>query len=519
MRSSELSFLSSAQKLTLSSYEQLRKSSIFGSEIIGRVAAGILLSPAAALDIGMHSILMPASFIYCIGASIYKKKGDFSLAVEHLQRIRNSVSPLFFGSSFGILHPLAGLALSEQADKHSVIGMLSSNIERELTTACSPLDSLSIVENLAMNHQYALSGTSSEKKQIYSKEHLEILGEIKDLEGSLELLQAQEYVHSIGNITHFAMGKLLGSIESSSLKPTHQQILKRASGLLMPILSGIDLTITLLAETFFIATGITRMISGRGPIYTEITSNPLMHLSFMLQGALKFASAVFAAPIWFISPNESLKASSLPVKLFFNYQMERMLSQIESKIKSLDDKKRLIVPVLYQVPTSSKFSMPFNGLHQTYLIIEKSADSFNLYWVNRPNISIKRNLTEKEALSQLRSMVMKRFPDMLSQPGVEKKREYNEPEFTGSESFAKIESQGNKTNCVVSNLFGMFSALDKIKGEKEEITKLREKATRKALIQEYGFYQNEFFLSTYESDRYCLTDTWPLIEEVSDSFI
>ena len=519
MKLSELSFLSSAQKLTLSSYEQLGKSSTLGSEIIGRVAAGILLSPAAALDISMHSILMTASFIYCIGASIYKKKGDFSLPLEHLQRIRNSATPLFFGSSFGILHPLPGLALSEQADKHSVIGMLSSNIERELTTACSPLDSLSIVENLAINHQYAPANTGSEKKEIYSKEHLKILREIKDFEESFEHLQAQQYVHSIGNITHFALVKLLGSIESLSLKPTHKEILKRASGLLIPLLSGIDLTITLLAETFFLGAGITRMISGRGPIYTEVTSNPLMHLSFMLQGALKFASTLFAAPIWLISPNESLKLSSLPVKLFFNYQMERILSQIESKIKSLDENECLIVPVLYEVRTISNVSMPFNGLHQTYLIIEKKKPSFNLYWDNRPNISIKKNLTEQAALLQLRSMARKRFPHILREAGINQKTGGHEPEFTESESFATIENQGNRTNCVVSNLFGMFSALDKIKGKNQDITRLRQQATRKALMQEYGFYQNEFFLFTSQSDRYCLTDTWPLIEEVSQSHI
>ncbi len=101
---------------------------IIASEVTGRLAAAILLSPAAALDIVLHSLLVLPTFVYAIGKSIHQRQPDFTLPWQHLQRIRNAIAPLLLGSAFGVLHPSAGLAMSEATDKHAVIGMLSSNI-------------------------------------------------------------------------------------------------------------------------------------------------------------------------------------------------------------------------------------------------------------------------------------------------------------------------------------------------------------------------------------------------------
>ena len=57
MKTSDLSFLSFAEQLTMRAYQLPRESSIGASEIISRLAALILLSPAAALDLAFHSLL------------------------------------------------------------------------------------------------------------------------------------------------------------------------------------------------------------------------------------------------------------------------------------------------------------------------------------------------------------------------------------------------------------------------------------------------------------------------------
>jgi hypothetical protein len=46
MKTSEINFLSGAEKLTLGSYQLSRKYSVVASEIVSRLAAAILLSPA-----------------------------------------------------------------------------------------------------------------------------------------------------------------------------------------------------------------------------------------------------------------------------------------------------------------------------------------------------------------------------------------------------------------------------------------------------------------------------------------
>ena len=86
----------------------------------------------------------------------------------------------------GIIHPHAALAVCEPTDKHIVIGILSSNTKSNIETACSPIHSLSIVEDLAKSHRYAeLDG---KKIEIFSAEHIKVLSDAKNFERSLESL-------------------------------------------------------------------------------------------------------------------------------------------------------------------------------------------------------------------------------------------------------------------------------------------------------------------------------------------
>jgi hypothetical protein len=144
-----ISFISYAEKLTLMAYHGPRNHSVVLSEIISRLAACVFLSAAAALDIGMHTLFVLPTFMYALGKSIYQWKADFNLPWQHIQRIQNAVAPLLLGSALGLIHPFAGIAMSEPTDKHIALGMLSSNAREDFETPCSPIHSLSIVEELA----------------------------------------------------------------------------------------------------------------------------------------------------------------------------------------------------------------------------------------------------------------------------------------------------------------------------------------------------------------------------------
>lgn len=503
MRTAALHFLSSAEAITVKNYTN---KSPLASEFFARLIAGVLLSPAAALDIVYHSSMILPTCSFAIGKSIFKRRSDFTLPWQHIQRVRNSIAPLFLGSVFGLIHPLAGIVMCEPTDKHAVLGMLSSNTKQSFDTPCSPIHSLSIVKNIAKKHIFCKS--NEVKKEIFSREHLKAIREANNFEKTLESLQAQEFVHKITNLTLFVMAIIKGSIEDSNLNDLSKGVLIRSSGLLIPILASVDLSVALLAQAFFLATGIVRLISGRGPIYTEVTTNPLMHASFLIQNLLKTVGCLVGACVWFISPMDGFKVSLLPANWFFKMQMNLLMLKIRIKMHFAKDGTRFVIPIVFGNGVCEAFSVPSHSMHKTYLIVEKKAGLFNLYWVNRPDISTIQKLDAKATLKQIRSMIDERFPFMDLKKVMNYPVESNQPGFLNAVPFAKIAEQGSPTNCVVSNLFGMLEALDKIKGDDEEVTSLRYKVVREALVKDYGFYKNKFYPFANESEGFSLRSIW-----------
>lgn len=511
MKISNISILSYAQQVTLLAYDGLKSKSIILSEIISRLAAVVLLSLAAACDLVIHTVALLPVCIYSIGKSIYLGKADFTLLWQVLQRVRNSVAPILLGSLFGLFHPFAGLAMCEPSDKQAVMGMLASNVDRSLETPCSPIHSISIVESIASNNKFAT--VNGVKKEIFSTEHIQALKDCKRYERSLESLQAQEFIHKITNLTLAVMAKILRAIDDSSLSETTKKVFARLSGLLIPILTLIDVAIAILLQGFFLITGVVRALTGRGPIYTEITVNPLMHLAFLFQNILKAIGNLIGTLVWFVSPLTGFKVSLYPSNSFFKLQVDLLMGSIK---RSMNSPKApfLVIPIVYGNGDCSVFSIPSHSMHKTYLIVSKKQDKqFDLCWVNRPNLSIKKGLTSEETLKQIRSMINERFPFM----DIEKIFNYpvksNTPKFETAITTSTLANQGGSTNCVVSNLFGMLEAIDQIKGTDKETTALRYKVVRQALLKDYSFYEHNFSPFASSGDGYSLSSVWEKIQQ------
>jgi hypothetical protein len=515
MRTADFSFLSGAEKVTLMAYKHPREISVVASEILSRLAATILLSLGAALDIAYHTIMLLPTVIYAIGKSIYYCKADFTLPWQHLQRVRNAVGPLLLGSALGLIHPYAGLMISEPTDKHAVMGMLTSNAppNQGLETPCSPIHSLSIVEDIALKH--ATVEEKGVKKEIFSPDHIRVIQSAKCFEKSLESLQAQEFIHKITNTTLLVMAAIAQSIRDSVSSDIGREVLVRLSGFLVPILTIVDIAITLLVQTYFLLTGVIRLISGRGPIYTEVTSNPLMHVAFLIQNILKAVGNLVGTLVWMVSPEKGFQVSLAPSHLFFKMQMSIVMLYARIKMYFTKENNLFALPIVFSPGECTALSVPTHTMHKTYLILEKKDGMYNLYWVNRPSIK-KITLTPEDTLKQIRSMLDERYPFMDS----EKVRAYpvkgKVPDFPNSVEFAKIEPQGGTTNCVVSNLFGMLEAVDKIKGVNEDITKLRYRVFREALIKDYGFYEDNFFPF---SDSFSVYDIWQRLKKFPEAAI
>jgi hypothetical protein len=380
MKTSELNLISQVEKLAFISYQDARLPHIL-SESVSRIAAA-LLSPAAICDAIFHALMIAPTCLYAIGKSLYLREMDFTLPWQHLQRVRNAVAPILLGSLCGLLHPYFGLVVSEPTDKHAVIGMLSSNTDQFFETPCSPIHSLSILETLAQTHQYAEK--DEKREEIFSAEHVQLIKDAKYFEKSLESLHAQEFMHKITNITLCAMHIIMESIQRSRLSPLNQEIWIRASGLLIPVLTAVDMAIVCLVQTFFMLTGVVQAISGRSPVYTEVTIDPLMHASFLIQNILKTVGNLLGTVVWFVSPLTGFKLSLMLPSYFFKMQFRLLMMKIRLKMHFAANDSCFAIPIVFGNGVSSTLSFPTHNTHKTYLIVEKKEDKFNLYWVIGP---------------------------------------------------------------------------------------------------------------------------------------
>lgn len=523
------SFLSQAERLThktlkLSESKDDPESNSHG-EIISRFAA-VTLSPAAALDIAFHTLLILPTFIYAIGKSIWQMDPDFTLPWQQIQRVRNAVAPLLLGSFVGIILPEGGLEICETTDKHAVIGMLSSNIEDKYSSSCSPIHSLSIVEDLAKAHQYAnekqKTDSSSDtksltKKEIFSKAHLDVISSANSFEKSLESLHGQEFFSRICNLSNILMKIIEDAIKDSQLSTNSKEILNRVSKLLIPVLAAVDLTIALIVQAILLVCGVARLISGRGPTYTEVTTDPLTHVNILIHNILKFVGNIIGGLISIGSPSLGSRVMPLGSMLFFHFQIHILMQQIKLKMWLMKDQEQFAIPIVNLESDSS--GLPCDNMHMTYLIVEKSGNTYNLYWVNRPTVKRKIQLDSKTTLEQIGSMLKERFPFMDAEKLNKGPVKAKNPDFADAETFMTIAVQGNTSNCVVSNIFGMLEVMDKIQGADESIGKLRNKVVRDALKKDYEFYENDFFSAAGKTGDYSLNRIWSQINGLIDECI
>ncbi len=507
MKSSNISLLSFAERLTLLGYYGPKEKSVIVSETVGRVAGFVLLTPAAAIDLSFHSLSILPAFLYCLGKSVIKWKVDFYLPWQHLQRVRNAVSPLLLGSISSVLHPLAGIVVSEPTDKHIALGILSSNTKNNCETPCSPIHNLSIVGSLA--HKYR-------KKEIFSAEHLKAINSAGDYERSLEFLQAHTFVQRISNVTLNVMAKIQISTNNSNLNGFNKALIIRASGLLIPLLAPVDAAIALAAQTFFAATGIIQALSGRGPIYTEITKNPLLHASLLLQTIIRSVGTLIAAPVWMVSPMAGLKVIVFSSNLVFNIQNKLQLLRIKVQMHFAKNDSRFVLPIVTGSEDSSVFSRPFESMHTTYLIVEKKEKAFNLYLVNRPDVYCKRQLNSKDAFKQIQDLIEQRFQAPNIETLVKSKKYEGLSVFSNPKKYLTINNQGN-CNCVVSNLFGMLETLDKIQGIDPRVTRSRNQAVRALMLEKYSFYRDDCSPFADMSETFSLRSIWEDFKNYPDA--
>lgn len=480
MNPTKISFVSLIERQVLKTYHNTSYHSAV-TEISGRILS-LGLSPAALLDVAFHGAMLCPSLIYACGRSVYIRSCDLTLPWQHLQRVQNSVAPLLFGSIFGVIHPYAGIIFSEPVDKYVMLGMFGANTQQALTTPCSPLSSYSLVERIGQNK---LDGTS-----ILSQDYIQILQGIRKYEEQLESIQVQEFIFRLSNLTLHGMYRIKNEIREKISNETIFQIAVRAAAVSIPVLTAIDFTIAAIAQSVFLMTGLVQLISGRGPLYTEMTADPLMHVTFFIQNVLKTLGNVLGSLVWIYDPGCALKVSLMPAHLLFESQIAWLMFKIRLQLHFAKDQECTVLPINFGNGNKQLLTLPFNNMHKTYVNVKKNGACFDLYWVDRPQILLRKNLNLSSALEGIETMIRSRFPYMDINKVMNYPVQCDKPSFPNASVYKQIQKQGTDSNCVISNLFGVFETLDFIKGSQGQN---RNQAVRQYIVKNYSFYENDFY--------------------------
>lgn len=449
-------------------------------QIFSRVA-GLLISFAAALDLAVHLIILPFALAYAIGRSIYNRKCDFILPYHHLQRVRDAVFPLLFGSLFGLIHPYLGTYAAEPTKKHIATGILLSGTAKDkFDTVCSPLTTMSEVTilNSQMDENFRLS-----------KQERKWLKQIQFWEGEFEKIQSIDFFNL--RLTYKLSRNIQLTIDDSRLPLLLKEIAKRISLATYPIFMSLDLTIMAFATIISLGTLVVKIIGGQSPAYLEKAWTPEVLIYNIVKIPLFLISATLGFILSLFHPETGL--------MCHRYSMDG-LAWVPFKIKLLGLKLRLRMMKIGDtiiLPSVEVFSpekmaksrlplLPTYGSHMRYLLIEKTEeDTFQAELIERGPLHKKTLVLSRAGMGHvMEGALAKRYSFSHW-----KKEEVFEG-FIRDPSI-DLGLQKGINNCIVTNLFAAIQVL-RHRGGKNDFNdfcqELKAHAFRRYYMYAFDFY-------------------------------
>lgn len=119
MDTADLSFTAAAKRFTVGAFRFPRELSVTLSELISRIVAFVLMSPAGICDLVMNSLFVFPTFIYACGKSVIFWRADFNIPWRHLQNIGDAFAMTVLGSAVSLIHPI--LDYSSLKDRMSTV--------------------------------------------------------------------------------------------------------------------------------------------------------------------------------------------------------------------------------------------------------------------------------------------------------------------------------------------------------------------------------------------------------------
>ncbi len=182
---SQINLTSQWEKIVLNCFNKRVSGTAFDKQILSRITA-LFFSAVAAIDFSFHGSMTIGTSFYSLGRSIVCWNFDMSLPWEHLQRVRDAVFPILFGSIVGIIHPYLGVYAVEPTRKHIGYGILSSQTAYSFETVCSPSTTLKEIDRITEELR---------EENVISRELKNLVTQAKNWETSLERVQSIDFFH------------------------------------------------------------------------------------------------------------------------------------------------------------------------------------------------------------------------------------------------------------------------------------------------------------------------------------
>ena len=480
IKTSQISITSLAQKAVLDSNEELTNSPSINA-VVSRIAA-LALSPAAALDLAIHIIATPLSFIYSIGKSVVLRKADFTLPWQHFQRIREAIFPIIFGTVGGIIHPYAGIYFTEPKAKHIAGGILLSNSKSQNNIVVSPIS--------AYEEIHGIMNTTS-KDMYFPNEYIQHVKALSTWEKPLEMVQAVEMFDL--KLTKRGMSSLYNVIDRVNAKPETRHLAKKISLIAYPIFATLDIALAIATSAFLLCAGILNFAGAKSPVYLETTDSPVLHVYSIARIIMTVVSAVVGFGISLVNPEKGLEysfASSNKYKMI-EALLFPIFKRLNREVKALQNGERLLLPIVLQNNgyNSGKDLLPSRNSHMTYLLIERNGDSYTAELIERGSKhGMISNLTREEVSKVGRDCMRLRY--LSSKEPHSDNLPHN---FSNNGDLVDLGKQGTFTNCVVTNLFAALDVMNHRDSGSPDVHHDKTTFFRHKSMNRYDHYQYDFF--------------------------
>ena len=422
-------------------------------------ALGLLISPAAALDLAVNVVTC------CVPG--------------HVQKIRDAVFPLLFGSVFGLVHPYLGTYAAEPVKKHIATGILLSGTTRGFDAIVSPVTAMEEIASLGREISDSVGLSENEERIIKQAVAYEI---------EFEKIQSLDFFNL--DLTGKLGAKLIQKIEEMQWSSPLTELANRAVAVVYPILALCDFSVMAFTTSICIGTLIVKVLGGQSSAYLETASSPELLLYNIVKIPLFLVSMVCGLAISLVDPKKGIGFPSNIIHSITQMLFQQKMNAIARDLQRMAVGEHLLIPAVEVNPENKNDELglvPTYHSHMRYILIEKiDEEQYEAELIERRMRHGKTDRLPREEMQKLLSNTLSLRFDFA----------YRDNMFDLSADFwdhtgiVELGEQAALSNCVIRTVAAI------------QVLRYREgrndfnafcDAVKKQAIERYAHYLNDFY--------------------------